>query len=166
MTQTPVRIAQFTNLLLFTLVVGVFWGTWFSLSRSIASITPQGFLEIGHTMIANLGMPMSLLLPAALLSSVVVLFGFFRQRQFGAFYLALAGLLLLLAALGITLSVNVPIDAEIDQWRIDTLPLNWTTIRDRWQFYHTIRTFLSLAGLSFAIASVIWSVDATVASER
>jgi uncharacterized membrane protein len=165
MTQTPVRIAQLANLLLFALVVGVFWGTWFSLSRSIASITPQGFLEIGHTMIANLGMPMSLLMPAALLSSVPVLFGLFRQRRFGAFYLALAGLLLLVAALGITLSVNVPIDAEINQWRIDTLPLNWTTIRDRWQFYHTIRTFVSLAGLGCAIASVVWAADTDAAGE-
>ena len=46
--------SEFINLFLFALVV-VFWGTWFSLSRSIGSITPTGFLEIGRTMIANLG---------------------------------------------------------------------------------------------------------------
>ena len=31
---------QFVTLLLFSLVTGVFWGTWFSLSRSMAAITP------------------------------------------------------------------------------------------------------------------------------
>jgi hypothetical protein len=58
-TYRTVRIVQFVNVLLFALVMGVFWGTWFSLSRSIASIRPETFLEIGHTMIANLGGPMS-----------------------------------------------------------------------------------------------------------
>jgi hypothetical protein len=36
MTSRTLRIAQFANVVLFALVMGVFWGTWFSLSRSIA----------------------------------------------------------------------------------------------------------------------------------
>ena len=63
------RIIQLVTMSLFTLVAGVFWGTWFILSRSIASITPAAFLEIGHTMIGNLGGPMSLLIPATILST-------------------------------------------------------------------------------------------------
>ncbi len=47
------KIAQFINIFLFALVAGVFWGTWFSLSRSIASITSETFLEVGRTMIQN-----------------------------------------------------------------------------------------------------------------
>jgi hypothetical protein len=72
-----VRVAQFVNVLLFALVMGVFWGTWFSLSRSIGSIRP------------------------------------------------------------------------------DTLASNWTAIRDRWELYHAIRTFVSLGALGFAIASAL-----------
>ena len=30
-----VKVVQFVTLMLFSLVTGVFWGTWFSLSRSI-----------------------------------------------------------------------------------------------------------------------------------
>ena len=66
------KTVQFVTMSLFTLVAGVFWGTWFSLSRSIASITPATFLEVGHTMIANLGGPMSVLMPAAILSVLVL----------------------------------------------------------------------------------------------
>jgi hypothetical protein len=40
--------------------MGVFWGTWFALSRSIAVLRPQTFLDIGHTTIRNLGFPMSI----------------------------------------------------------------------------------------------------------
>ena len=149
------RIAQFINLFLLTLVAGVFWGTWFSLSRSIASISPSTFLEVGRTMIANLGGPMSVLMPAALLSTLPVLFLLFRQRLMRALVLASAGLLLFIAALTVTLAVNVPIDEEINRWTLDTFSSDWTATRDRWQVFHTIRTFASLAGLGCMIASVL-----------
>ena len=96
MTSNAARIAQFVHLFLFTLVVGVFWGTWFSLSRSIESISPPTFLEVGHTMIANLGGPMAVLMPAALLSALPVLTGLHRRRRRRGFYLNLAGGALLL----------------------------------------------------------------------
>jgi len=149
------RIAQFANILLFALVTGVFWGTWFSLSRSIAAITPETFLEIGHIMIRNLGGPMSVLLPAALASSVVVLILLLRRRRNAAFSLAVAGLLLMVAALTVTLAVNVPIDVQINQWTVKTLPADWMAIRDRWEFFHAIRTFASVGALAFAVASVL-----------
>ena len=41
------RMAQFASIFLLIVVTGVFWGTWFSLSRSIASTTPATFLEVG-----------------------------------------------------------------------------------------------------------------------
>ena len=98
---------------------------------------------------------MSLLMPAALVSSVLLLIVLFRQRRLAAFKLALAGLLLMVGALIITLAVNVPIDDEINRWSVNTLPPDWTTMRDRWQLYHTIRTFVSIGALSFAIASTL-----------
>jgi uncharacterized membrane protein len=149
------RVAQFGNVVLVALVMGVFWGTWFSLSRSIASITPVSFLEIGHLMIANLGGPMSVLMPAALLSFGLVLALLMRQGRGAATYLTLAGLLLLAAALVVTLAVNVPIDDEINQWTRNTLPPNWTVMRDRWEFYHTVRTFASIGSLGCAVAGAL-----------
>lgn len=98
---------------------------------------------------------MSVLMPAALLSALPVLFWLFRRRRRAALYLALASLLLFVIALIITLAVNVPIDYEINSWTVDTLPADWTATRDRWQLYHTLRTFASLAGLGCAIASVL-----------
>ena len=112
-------------------------------------------------MIANLGGPMSVLLPAALASSVVVLILLFRRNRIAAFYLAMVGLLLMVAALTITLAVNVPIDVLINQWTVNTLPGDWTAIRDRWQFFHTIRTFASVGALGFAIASVLRGMPAS-----
>src|SRR5215217_7841052 len=126
------KLAQFINILLLFLVAGVLWGTWFSLARSITSITPKTFLAIGQIMIGNLALPMSILMPIALLSTLPVLFLLYRQKSTPAFYLTLCGLVLFVVALVITLVVNVPIDNQIKQWMVETLPTNWEAIRDRW----------------------------------
>ena len=103
MTNNGVRMTYLVNILLYALVMGVFWGTWFSLSRSISSIAPDVFLDIGHTMIANLARPMSLLMPVALISSVLLLIVLARQRRDAVFFLALTSFVLMIAALAITL---------------------------------------------------------------
>lgn len=153
------RQLQFIAIFLLMLVTGVFWGTWFGLSRSIASISPATYLETGHTIFRNLAGPMRLLFPAALLATLGVLIGLFRQRcenrLGGMFTLNLAGLLLFVAALIVTLLVNVPLDNQVQQWTISTLPANWQEIRDRWQWYHTIRTFAALGGLALILAGTL-----------
>src|SRR5262245_11763635 len=150
------KTLQFVNVMLFALVTGVFWGTWFSLSRSMSSISPSTFLEVGHTMIQNLGAPMSLLMPAALVATAALAIVLLRRKQRGAFALASTALLLLVLALIATLAVNVPIDNEIREWTVTTLPMDWQSTRDRWEFYHGLRTFASLVGLGCVLASTLW----------
>jgi uncharacterized membrane protein len=150
-----VVIARFLNMFLFSLVAGIFWGTWFSLSRSIASITPEAFLEIGRTMIRNLAWPMRILVPAAILSALPVLILSFRRETAAAFSFEAVGLLSFVVALLITLLVNVPIDDRIKQWTIGTLPSDWEAVRDRWQLYHGIRTVASLGGLGCVFLSAL-----------
>lgn len=104
-------------------------------------------------MIGNLGLPMSILIPIALLSTLPVLFWLYRQKSMVAFYLMLSGLALFVVALAITLLVNVPIDNQIRQWTVQSLPSGWDTIRDRWEFYHALRTLVSVVGLGFVIGA-------------
>lgn len=161
MTRSWLRLLLFVHLFLFALVLGVFWGTYFSLSRSIGAISPSTFLEVGHTMIANLADPMAVLMPAALVSAVPALIGLHRSRRRASFVLLFAGAGLLVVALVITLSVNVPIDYAINEWTVDTLPADWRSIRDRWETYHAARTFISMIGFGLALASALWPRDAT-----
>lgn len=155
-----VRVAQAITIVLFALVMGVFWGTWFSLSRTMGRLSPETFLAVGHEMIRNLGVPMAILLPLALLSALVTLA---LQRSGGrtaAFWWMAAGFLLMVAALVITLAVEVPIDNQIETWTAATLPGDWRSIQTRWELWHTIRTFLSIA------AVVAATISATVSSVR
>jgi uncharacterized membrane protein len=152
-----VKAVQFVTLLLFSLVTGVFWGTWFSLSRSMAAITPGTFLEVGGLMIANLGGPMSVLMPATLLSAVVLCVLLFRRGNTRGGVFAGAALVLMVIALTITLAVNVPIDRQIQSWTTATLPSDWNAIRDRWEYFHGLRTLVSLVGLACLFASTLWA---------
>ena len=153
MTVRALPIIEYLHLLLYALVLGVFWGTWFSLSRSITSITPPTFLEVGKTMMGNLGGPMSILMPAAILTALPALFLLYRAGAGASLALMALGFALLIVALIITLTVNVPIDFQIRDWTVHTLPPEWTDIRDRWQRFHTARTAASLAGFACALAA-------------
>ena len=155
-------ILQLVSVMLFALVTGVFWGTWFSLSRSMSAITASTFLEVGHTMIGNLGGPMAVLMPATLVSAVPVLVALHRRHRRTSLVLTLVGVGSLAVALVITLGVNVPIDDAIARWTVDTLPPDWSSIRNRWEAFHAARTFISLAGFGSVLAAALWSrEDAT-----
>jgi hypothetical protein len=155
---TALAIWQFISILLTALVTGVFFGTWLGLSRSMASLTPETFLTVGHTMIGNLGTIMAILMPAAILSVVPVLYLLYRGRS-KAFYPALAGFGLFIVALLITLIVEVPIDNQIAGWTVTSLPANWQQLRDRWELFHTIRSWVSVIGLALLLGGALYAGD-------
>ena len=59
----------------------------------------------------------------------------------------------MIVALIVTICVEVPIDRQIEQWTVATLPSNWQALSDRWEFYHAIRTFVSIGALGLATTS-------------
>jgi hypothetical protein len=61
------KLTNFVALFLLALVAGVFWGTWFTLTRSIETFSPAEFIHIGKTIIANVAWPMRILMPACIL---------------------------------------------------------------------------------------------------
>jgi hypothetical protein len=153
-----IRAALATTIVLFALVMGVFWGTWFSLSRTMDQLSAETFVAVGHEMIQNLGGPMAILLPLALLSALVTLLLLWRGGgPTATFWWLLAGFFLMAAALVITLAVEVPIDNRIQDWTAATLPGDWRSIQSRWELFHTIRTFISIAAV---VAATIGAVVA------
>ena len=157
------RVFQGLTIVLFALVMGVFWGTWFSLSRTMDQLSAATFVAVGHEMIENLGGPMAVLLPIALLSALVTLALLWRDRRSPAFWWLLAGFVLLLAALVVTLAIEVPIDNKIKVWTASTLPSDWRSIQSRWELFHTVRTFLSIGAV---IAVTISAVSGAFAARR
>ena len=118
-------------------------------------LSPETFVAVGHQMIRNLGVPMAILVPLALLSALGTLALRWPERRTAAFGWLAAGFVLMVAALVITLAVEVPIDHQIQAWTVATLPGDWRSIQARWERWHTIRTFVSIAAVIAATLSAV-----------
>jgi uncharacterized membrane protein len=141
-------------IVLLALVMGVFWGTWFTLTRSIDTFSAAEFVDIGKTIIANVRTPMRILMPLTLIL-VATATWLTPDKRSAAFYLRVAALLLAVAALVITVGVEVPIDNQIKTWTATTMPAGWEVLRARWQMFHTLRTFASIGALACMTAGVL-----------
>ena len=141
-------------LFLLMLITGVFWGTWFTLTRSIESFSPDEFIHIGKVIIANVAMPMRVIMPSGILLMLLSLW-IYKRKKTASFYIGILSVILIIATLLITLLVLVPIDNNIKMWTATTIPTDFEAIRHKWRTYHAIRTFLSLASfLSFSLFTV------------
>jgi uncharacterized membrane protein len=161
--RTSSKLATFAALFLLALVTGVFWGTWFTLTRSIETFSAGEFIHIGQTIITNVAWPMRTLMPACILFMLLST-SLISQKTSVGFYLSVAACLLIIVALLITLLVEVPIDNQIRTWTPQTVPADWTVIRARWQVFHTARTFVALASLSSLIAAAYFQIGKSDAS--
>jgi uncharacterized membrane protein len=149
------KLAQFLGIMLYVLVAGVMWGTWLSLGRTMTRYDAATFLADGKHMIANLAAVMAVLMITSCLMGFAMVALLFRGGSRLAAGLALAGLLLMVAVLVITLAVEVPLDNRIKMWTLATLPADWQDVRARWATFHTLRTFLSLAAVAAAVAATL-----------
>lgn len=155
MRESLLKLVQFASIMLYVLVAGVMWGTWLSLARTMTEYDAATFLADGQDMISNLAAAMAVLMISAVLVGAFVVVLLFWSRSTVAGWLALAGLLLMIAVMAITLVVEVPIDDMIAKWTEATLPSDWQEIRARWAAFHTLRTFLSLGAVGAAVAAAL-----------
>jgi uncharacterized membrane protein len=153
------HLVELVAIVLAALVVGVFWGPWLALSRSMAAFEAAVFLAIVHRMNRNLATPMTVLMPLGLASIVAVMFLTYDSGGSGGsggFWLASAALALFLVALLVTVLVEVPIVKTIATWTVETLPDDWRRHRDRWVSFHAVRVVTGFAGLTCLAAAAIF----------
>jgi len=146
-------ILYFISLVLVMLVTGVFWGTWFTLTKSIDAFPPDNFIRIGKTIISNVAVPMSILMPATLL--ILLWICVMSRKTRPSFFFFVCSFLLMVLTTVITVGVEVPIDNQINTWTAETVPVDWTMIRARWAEYHMIRTFTSIFGFASLTAGIL-----------
>lgn len=146
------QVIQFIALFLLLLVTGVFWGLWFSLSRSYHVFSVQELQHIARTIISNLAVPMRFISFSCLL--LMSLSAWFSSNR--EFYFTIVSIAFILMALLITVVIEVPINNQVIAWTELTVPSDWESIRNRWQFFNVIRTFAALAGFGFFAAAILF----------
>jgi uncharacterized membrane protein len=91
------------------------------------------------------------LLPPAIIAVVALSLASIRVRGSQRWF-ALGALLLLLAALLISVTISVPINAAQQHWSVLAPPADWAAVRDRWQLAHAARTTATLLAFLLLIA--------------
>jgi uncharacterized membrane protein len=137
-----------TALFALLLVCGVFWGMYFSLSRSYHVFAPAELAKIARTIVRNLEVPMrNISLLCLLLMGLSI--AFYPNKGSWAFYAIIASLLLIITSLVITTAIEVPINNKVITWTPENTPPDWEQLRNRWQYYNVVRTIAAL--LSFIL---------------
>ena len=137
------RIIDLLALFLLMLTTGVFWGTWFTLTRKLETFSAAEFIHIGQTIISNVAVPMRIILPSCIVFMFLSLW-MAENKKSVAFKAGVFSLALIIGVLLVTLLVLVPIDNQIRDWTEATIPSQWTDLRATWNSFHTLRTWMSL----------------------
>ena len=151
------------NVLLFLAVffVALLSGASFAvgLDNNFAGMSPTFFVEKMQHSIRMLTVP----LPAVAILGVffTVASAIFARRDRLMFYSLTAASICVIAGAMITVFGNVPINNQIVTWSVNAPPSNWTELGEKWRLFHTIRTILTTAGLSFLILATLVRRDAS-----
>ncbi|MFD0364775.1 anthrone oxygenase family protein [Nocardia sp. GCM10030253] len=92
------------------------------------------------------------LLPALLTTAVLA----YRAFRTNTRWLTVAALGLLVFVFGLTIVVNLPINADQLEWNVQSPPIDWSDVRNRWQLAHAVRTAAAVLAFGFlALAAVL-----------
>jgi Anthrone oxygenase len=159
MKEKLIKPVYFVALVLSMLVTGVFWGTWFTLTRSIETFSSTEFIHIGQTIISNVAVPMRIIMPSSIVFTIISAWLYPTKKSVG-FYFNIAANILIIVTLLITLLVLVPIDNQIRLWSGTTIPADFASLRNTWQWFHSLRTVTSLTSFASIALSIILSLSA------
>jgi hypothetical protein len=59
-----------------------------------------------------------------------------------------------------------PVNATLGASTASSLPPDWMTLRDRWEYTHAARAILQMVGLGALVYSVLTEVAVTTSSDR
>ena len=141
---------KFSTIIFAALLAGTSFGIWFGMNPT--SYSASTYIEQQQNLVRSLN---TLMISLVVIATVATLVSAFLQRQNKSVFITL----LLAAAFFISCMVitrigNVPIQTEMLKWTTDSLPDNWTMLRDKWWSFHRMRTIAELA----ALVLIAWTV--------
>ena len=149
MTFGKLRPQIFLAIIVLGILSGI--GIWQGYNPTLYS--QHTFLEVHRGAVHGLNTLLPLMGLATMILTLVLTLRSDRQTALrGLYWSTLA--LLVLAGL-ITRFANQPINAVVIAWTADTVPDNWTEIRDSWWFWHTVRTLVSIAALAGLVTATL-----------
>ncbi|MBD2307744.1 DUF1772 domain-containing protein [Chroococcidiopsis sp. FACHB-1243] len=94
----------------------------------------------------------------SIVAAIVLTFSVRKRRP--AFQWTSIGTIFLAAALVVWFAFVAPMNAEFAQWTVDSIPADWTQVRNQWEYSHATRFVLQLLGLGALLISVLSETSA------
>jgi len=139
------------DLLLGALLTGAMFGVW--LSFNPARLSPTAYVLQQQQGVRTLHPPLPILGGMTILLTLISA-GLTWPDQARAAVL-LGGALSYVVAGLITRLVNLPINSVVLTWSAEAPPTNWGEVRERWWYWHRVRTAAAVCGLCLLIAAAI-----------
>lgn len=144
-----IRILRFVDILLVALLAGTSFGIWVGLNPT--GYSPATYLEQQQHLVSSLN---TLMVAMVILATLITITTALLQRQDKpVFYMLLVAAICLFSCIVISRMGNFPIQQEMFGWKADSIPGNWTEMRDKWWSFHILRTVAEL----IALVLVIWT---------
>ena len=143
------QIIRFLNLLMAGLVAGTLFGIWIGYNPKNLSVNTYAENQQGAIKALNTLMPILGLISVILTVIAAILQ---KQNQYVFVILIFASGFLIISGL-ITKFGNQPINSIVMTWSKNSIPTNWTELRDKWWLLHKLRTLTTF--ISFCL--IIWS---------
>ncbi len=143
-------VIRFLNIIFAALLAGTSFGIWFGFDP--AHYSASTYVEQQQNLVHSLN---TLMIALVVIVTAITLISAFLQRKNKAIFIALLlAAVFFISCIVITRFGNVPIQNEMLKWTVDSLPDNWTTLRDKWWSFHIMRAIVELMAL-FIIA---WTI--------
>lgn len=140
---------RFINIILVALLAGTSFGIWMGLNPT--NYSASTYIEQQQHLVLSL---QTLLVLLVIIATLVTIASAFFQRNNRRIFIALVfASLLLLSCIFITRLGNLPIQKQMLTWNSNSLPKNWTALRDKWWTFHIMRTIAEL----IALVLVAWA---------
>jgi uncharacterized membrane protein len=146
-----VRLLQFAVGLVFAMVAGSVFGIWRGYNPGTYSAVT--FIEMHQGAVRGL----NVLLPGLALTAIIITIAlaWLSRRNGGVFRTYVGAVILMVAGGMVTRGFNQPINAQVMGWTAETLPANWTQLRDVWWNWHLVRTAISILAMATLLSAII-----------
>ena len=136
-------LVRFLNIIVVALLAGVSFGIWIGFNPS--GLSSSTYIEQQQNMLHSLR---TLLVSLVLIATLITLLSAYLQKNNRtAFISFLIAAIFLIACILITRFGNKPIDDLVISWTNETIPDNWTELRDKWWSFHILRTIAEMLAL-------------------
>jgi uncharacterized membrane protein len=146
------RVAHVAALLFCGLFAGMLMAV-LVLELALRGVDASVYTRVRHVELAGLDVLASATLLPALVATVLLAVA--HRADGRTSRSALTALVLLAAALTVSLVVNVPINTEQLTWAVEAPPPDWATVRDQWQFSHVARTAATVLAFGCLCAAAV-----------